>query len=131
MYKPDTMRSKLDELLNRIDIANTSNKYTDWISKLKLTSEFPVINKSRGLKLIYTIKSQELPEQERRIRESLIRKEHKGRFDNLPEYFGYQQVALNNYLKSRSQILKLRLVSQEEFDFTDGKIIFNLGDEIN
>tara|TARA_R110000796_G_scaffold252627_1_gene389016 strand:- start:101036 stop:101614 length:579 start_codon:yes stop_codon:yes gene_type:complete len=126
LFKPKSMKVKLNELVARMDKANTSDKFTDHISVAKITSEFPIINKSRGVKIIYTLKSRKLTDHERRKRESLIRNEHKGKWDNLPQYFGYQQMALNSFLKSRSQILKLRVVSENEFELTEGKIIFEL-----
>ena len=131
VYKVESIRKHLDLLIERVDFINSSRKFPYSIGKIRVLGEYPIKNRSNGIRIVYTLVKKKLSEEEFDKIASKLRAKSKRHFYNYVEYLLYPETATYEALKSRSHILKLRKVEEKEMDVIPGHILFDCTTNLN
>lgn len=123
-YKVDTLRAHLNDLIERVNIVNSSEKFPDCIACIKIISEYPIEYRSNGIKIAYSLKRKEITDDEYESAARELRNEYTGTLGNIVEYIFYPHKAIQNFLKARSHVLKLRKYEDGEIKQIIGYKIF-------
>lgn len=127
-FKASTIKAQLQKLIERAALVNKSTSYNHYVMKMKLKEAFPTQSTSAGVSLLFTLESRPITDNERRERTDELRQQANRRFDNSTQYFTYPQVAIRDFLKSKSHILQLEQVTDEELQNAEGQIIYEFID---
>lgn len=123
-YKVETLKKHLCDLIERVETINSSKQYPDRITCIKVTSEYPIFNRSHGIHIAYSLSRKEITKEEYDLAADELRKEHGRGFGNIIEYYSYPQEAIRSFLKSRSHVLKLRMYTKDEMEEITGHKLF-------
>ncbi|MRG45407.1 hypothetical protein GFS24_09790 [Chitinophaga sp. SYP-B3965] len=123
-YKMETLKKHLSDLIERAETVNSSKKFPERITCMKVISEYPIINRSNGIHIIYSLSRKEITEKEYDLAAGKLRKEHGRGFGNIVEYYSYPKEAIRSFLKSRSHVLKLRTDTKDEIEQIAGYKLF-------
>ncbi|WP_300599963.1 hypothetical protein [Niabella sp.] len=123
-FRVETLQQHLKELLKRATIVNTSKKFPDYITCIKIISEYPIENSSTGLHIAYSLNRKNITKKAYRAAAERLRKENTSTLGNLIDYLFYPHEAIRFFLKSRSHTLKLRKYETNEIEQVKGYIIF-------
>lgn len=123
-FKVATLRQQLKDLLERAAFVNTSSQYPHYITYIKVTSEYPIKQRSTGIHIAYSLSRKKMTEKQYDAAADKLRKQHKGAFGNIVAYYSYPHEAIRAYLKARSHVLKLREYQDADIKQLNGIIIF-------
>ncbi|CAL1520328.1 hypothetical protein [Chitinophaga sp. MM2321] len=119
-FKVDTLRKHLKELIERIEIINSSKQYPDYVAYIKITSEYPIENRSDGIHVAYSLNRKKITNKEYRSASNKLRQQYSGTLGNIVEYHSYPHEAIRAFLKSGSHVLKLRKYEKDEIVQIEG-----------
>ncbi len=125
MFKLNTLQQHLKEFLERVVEVNDSTHYPDCITSIKIISEYPLVQSGRGIQIAYSLGRKEIPKQEYRAATSKLITQYKGTFSNITERTFYPHEAVRIFLKSHSQVLKLRQYAYPEVHQLDGTLLLD------
>jgi DNA-binding Lrp family transcriptional regulator len=125
LYKVNSLHQHLSSFRERLALINSSQEFTHFINRVKIISEYPIVSRSHGVKIIYSLTKKKMSEKEyQKISRKLIAKSKK-RFYNMIDRLFYPETAIYETLKSRSHILKLRKVEDEDIENIKGYLLFD------
>jgi len=125
-FKIETQRLQLKAFLNRVAFINSSLKFPDYISCIKITSEYPIKNNSTGIHIAYSLNCKKVTRKAYKEAADKLRAEYSGTFTNTTQYAYYPHEAIHILLKSRSHVLKLRACPNEAITQLNGIIVFEV-----
>lgn len=124
-YTIQSLKKQLDLFIERIVDINSSTEYPHLISKVKITSEYPVKTRNSGLCLAFSLIRKPISEKEYdELSYALISKSNKPIYSIIEEVM-YPETAIYKKLKAGSHILKLRNVREDELENIQGHLLFN------
>lgn len=123
-FNVTTLRKKLKELIERAAFVNSSPQYPDYITCIKVTSEYPIEQHGTGIRITYSLARKKITEKQYDATANKLRKQYKGEFGNILEYYSYPHEAIRAYLRARSHVLKLREYRDVEIKQLNGTVIF-------
>ncbi|RXK82920.1 hypothetical protein [Filimonas effusa] len=124
-YRVETLRAHLAGFLERVQLVNASGEYPDYIVCVKMISEYPIENRSNGIKIAYSLRRKEMSsEAYRKATDKLLRKSGRYLGNMVAELF-YSHQAIREFLKFRSHALKLTKYEQNEMEQISGCTIFS------
>jgi len=126
-FNVDTLKKHLGSFLERAAIVNSSSKFPESITSVKIISEYPIKHKGTGICIAYSLSRKPISDKEYDKIANELRRQHKRAFGNIVEYYCYPQKAVRRFLKSRSNVLKLREYTESQIKKFKGHII--LGEE--
>lgn len=124
IYKVETLQKHLTTFLKRVKTINRSKKYPDRVNCIKITSEYPINNKSLGIEIAFSLVRKNLSNKEDRLIVENLIKEYRGRLNTIIESISYSQTAVESVLKSGSHALKLTKYEQVDIENIEGYKIF-------
>ncbi|WP_028978595.1 hypothetical protein [Sporocytophaga myxococcoides] len=125
LYKTSSIKQHLNALKERVIYVNSNEKYPFYIGIMKVTSKLPIQERINELNIVYTLIGKKMnPYEFDNLTWQLIRKSKRG-FSNILDELTYPETAINEFLKSRSHILKLRKVKDDEIWNIEGHVIFD------
>lgn len=116
LYRISTMQKHLSDMIQRAQEINASNKHTHFIQHLQVVSQFPIIARSEGVFVLFSLKLREISREEYDSRSNELRVLKARPFNNYAEYATYSQLVIGKLLKASSHVLKLEQVNET----TDG-----------
>jgi hypothetical protein len=123
-YKIETLRKHLSDLIERVEIINSSKEFPDRVACIKITSEYPIEHKSKGIHVAYSLGRKEITKNEYDLAARKLREEYGRGFGNMVERIFYPHEAIRVFLKSRSHVLKLRKYEKDEMQQITGYTLF-------
>lgn len=123
-FKVDTLRQQLKDLLERALFINTSVEYPDRIICIKVTSEYPIEQPGKGIRIAYALSRKKITREAYRRAADKLRAKHSGTLGNYTQYLFYPHKAIYIFLKSGSHALKLTEYQDSEIKQLEGTIIF-------
>jgi hypothetical protein len=126
LYKVESLHKHLKGFYERLVIVNSSDKFAHLVDKVKITSQYPITDRSHGISILYSLKRKEIS---RKKYDSICRelaKKSKKRFYNYVAWLFYPEVAIHETLKGRSHILKLRKAEEDsEVENINGHLLYD------
>ena len=119
----ETAKRHVKLLIERAETVNSSEDYPDCVSSLKITSEYPIQQRSTGVHVAYLLTRKKISQTEYSKAAQKLRERSTRSFDNIVQKVFYPETAIHFFLKSRSHVLKLRKYSEEDFQEIEGHII--------
>lgn len=128
LFKVESMKKGLSDFLERVEYVNKSNKYTSKINTVVITSQFPILQSSEGIRIKYDLAKLELKTDEKERRERRLRSTRNRVFDNYTQSIFYPETAIQVFLKSRSHIIKLERIYSDEINGLSGFRVYDSGE---
>lgn len=125
IFRPKSMKKALLKFLERVEYVNSSDVYIHRVTVVKVRSQYPIKESSEGIKVVYELKKLELDDEEMHRRDENLRDQKNGNFDNKVADMFYPETAVRLFLKSRSQIIKLRQLYDREIDLIGGNMVYD------
>lgn len=123
-FKVESMKRELLKFLKRVEQINESNEYTSRVATVVVTTQYPILEPSDGIRIKYNLLRLDLKGNERENRERRLRKRKRKVFDSYWQLISYPETAIHIFLKSRSHIINLERVSDDKIDTLSGYIAY-------
>lgn len=125
IFKVGSLNEHLNSFKERVALINSSQNFPHTISRIKITSEYPIQNRSNGIHIVYSLTMKEMSMEKYDELSYKLRTQSSKGFYNLIDIMFYPEVRIHEILKSRSHILKLKKVKEDEIDNIKGHLLFD------
>jgi len=120
-FTAQTMQAHLNACLKRVALINAYKDHFNFVSKIKVTSEYPIQNKGAGVRITYSLRRKKEPDEFSKLFMSM-----NPHFNEPFKLISHPDIILYKALKSRSRVLKITYVEDEEMENVNGTLIFDL-----
>lgn len=123
-YRVETLKEHLRNLIERVETINSSQEFPDRVACVKITSGYPIEQRSNGIHVAYSLSRKDITEAEYDLAADKLREKSKRVLGNIVEYIFYPHEAIKNFLKARSHVLKLRKYEKDDIQQIVGYKLF-------